>query len=438
MLRDEGGRMADEDSRVYIGSAPANVDYDFDFDDGPGPSPAMVRPDVPAKPAVVVGLAQAQAARTSQKRSGQTPRSTAQQFAAPRTAPDGAAGGAGRSPVQSMPHPPPPQLQAQSHPSPSQLHARPQTASPSQVHARPQPPSPAQLAQPPLHLEAQPQAPLHLQAPPQQPPLHLQGPPQAPLHLQAQVQPQPSVQLQQVQPPPHKSPPPAPRSRQQSVAQPVAPRRQVPASFNEEPTRQVDDALLEALRNAPPAKAAPKSSASGKSSTSEVGRSPVPSNGSRPPTGGSRPAVEIPRSPSEPVAPLVAPLVETDWPGQVPARPVHIRAAHDEPTRMAKVDQYGFTAPPDLDGREGLDGGDEMTRPSEDFAGRLRAPSAVARNLGGFEDHQDPDEATRLASLDSMAAMERARAHGQTTDERTRAVNIRNDPSISDIDWDLD
>ena len=23
-------------------------------------------------------------------------------------------------------------------------------------------------------------------------------------------------------------------------------------------------------------------------------------------------------------------------------------------------------------------------------------------------------------------------------DERTRAVNIRNDPSISDIDWDLD
>jgi hypothetical protein len=105
---------------------------------------------------------------------------------------------------------------------------------------------------------------------------------------------------------------------------------------------------------------------------------------------------------------------------------------------MAQIDQYGFTAPPELDGREGPDGVDEMTRPAEDFAGRLRAPAAAVANFGGFEDHQDPDEATRLASVDSMAALERARAHGQATDERTRAVNIRNDPSISDIDWDLD
>ena len=48
-----------------------------------------------------------------------------------------------------------------------------------------------------------------------------------------------------------------------------------------------------------------------------------------------------------------------------------------------------------------------------------------------------PDEATNIASLDGIAAMERARHHGNN-DERTRAVNIRNDPSISDIDWDLD
>jgi hypothetical protein len=34
--------------------------------------------------------------------------------------------------------------------------------------------------------------------------------------------------------------------------------------------------------------------------------------------------------------------------------------------------------------------------------------------------------------------MERARNHGPGNEERTRAVNIRNDPSISDIDWDLD
>jgi hypothetical protein len=55
---------------------------------------------------------------------------------------------------------------------------------------------------------------------------------------------------------------------------------------------------------------------------------------------------------------------------------------------------------------------------------------------GGTEDH---DEATRMASLDGMAAMERARQVPQPSgDERTRAVNIRNDKSISDIDWDLD
>jgi hypothetical protein len=56
----------------------------------------------------------------------------------------------------------------------------------------------------------------------------------------------------------------------------------------------------------------------------------------------------------------------------------------------------------------------------------------------GFEDHRELDEATRLSSIDGIAAMERGRNHGPSHDERTRAVNIRNDPSISDIDWDLD
>jgi thioredoxin reductase/ferredoxin len=66
MLRDEGGRLADEDSQVHIGAVPpAPKDYDFDFDDGgaapvPPPSP---RPDMPAKPALVVGLAQARSKR---------------------------------------------------------------------------------------------------------------------------------------------------------------------------------------------------------------------------------------------------------------------------------------------------------------------------------------------------------------------------------------
>ncbi|MBK7536255.1 MAG: NAD(P)-binding domain-containing protein [Myxococcales bacterium] len=59
MLRDEGGRMADEDSQVYIGSAPGRG-HDPDMDDAPAPPPsAAVRMDMAARPAVVVGLAQA-------------------------------------------------------------------------------------------------------------------------------------------------------------------------------------------------------------------------------------------------------------------------------------------------------------------------------------------------------------------------------------------
>nr|MDQ3369997.1 NAD(P)-binding domain-containing protein [Myxococcota bacterium] len=51
MLRDEGGRLADEDSQVYIGAAPGNKDYDFDFDDPAsppqGPSAGPVAPPPP-------------------------------------------------------------------------------------------------------------------------------------------------------------------------------------------------------------------------------------------------------------------------------------------------------------------------------------------------------------------------------------------------------
>ncbi|MBV8757363.1 MAG: NAD(P)-binding domain-containing protein [Deltaproteobacteria bacterium] len=61
MLRDEGGRMADEESQVFVGAPPAPK-YDFDFDDdmpAAPPAPSTGRVDVPAKPAVVVGLQQA-------------------------------------------------------------------------------------------------------------------------------------------------------------------------------------------------------------------------------------------------------------------------------------------------------------------------------------------------------------------------------------------
>jgi thioredoxin reductase (NADPH) len=312
MLRDEGGRLADEDEQVYIGSAPANRDrdrdYDFDFDDSPGPAPTQLRPDVPAKPAVVVGIAQAQAARTNNKRAGE------KSSAHPRPAP----------------HTQPPPLQSQ---------------------------------QPPLQLPPQ------QLAPPQLPPQQL-APPQLP--------------PPQFLPPPPTQPP---RSRSMNVAQPV-PRRPVPvpAPFGDEPTRQVDDDLLTVLRSQTPAKAAPK---------------PAPK-----PTPKPTPRSKLPR-PNVPI----------------PAQP-------DEPTRMAHIDSFGL---------DDAHGQDDRTRPTSDFPPKFLTPApATDPSFGAFEDHHDGDEATRLASLDGMAALERARNHGPPNDERTRAVNIRNDPSISDIDWDLD
>jgi hypothetical protein len=71
MLRDEGGRMADEDSQVFVGAPPA-IDRDFDDSDlAPAPSPsqqmsAQRAMEATAKPAVVVGLAQANSRRKRQ------------------------------------------------------------------------------------------------------------------------------------------------------------------------------------------------------------------------------------------------------------------------------------------------------------------------------------------------------------------------------------
>ncbi|MEO7735248.1 MAG: hypothetical protein ABIY55_30120, partial [Kofleriaceae bacterium] len=55
----------------------------------------------------------------------------------------------------------------------------------------------------------------------------------------------------------------------------------------------------------------------------------------------------------------------------------------------------------------------------------------------GFEDHRDDGESTRLASVDGLAAAERARNKG-ASDERGRAASTGNNPNIADIDWDLD
>jgi hypothetical protein len=317
MLRDEGGRMADEDSRVDLGAQPGDSAYAFDLEnDSPQPGPVPARADVPAKQAVVVGLAQAQAARTNNKRPPAP---------APRTTAPHAAARPGGHPL------PPPQ------------------------------PQPVPIVQ---------------QAAPQQQIVPQQGPPQPP--------PAPTrLRQSRISPPP----PPPPSSQ----------RRPAPVSFGDEPTRQVDDALLSALRNAPPAKAAPRPNPS----------PPKPSNGD-------------------------------EWQPAAIARATQA-ARPDEPTRIANIGaRY---ADPPADDHAGLDGIEERTRLADDFPGRRRVPPpppAAAHN-GELEDERNPEEATRLASLDSIAAMERSRNHyGPSNDERTRAVNIRDDPSISDIDWDLD
>ena len=257
MLRDEGGRLADEDSQVYIGAAPAVKDYDFDFDDGPASvAPPPMRPDVPAKPAVVVGLAQA---NSRKKRASQAP--------------------------PPVPGAPPPTAAMRRG---DQLKAAP-----------PPPPNPSAYR------------------------------------------------------PPTKAPPPA---------------RKVPPPFSDEPTRQVDDNILAALRN-----------------------------------------------------------------GQ-PARPSPSVQFNDEPTRLAPPISPNQMAPMTLN-NFGDDTGPEG--PTGPMSGRYPQQAPLTDPQVPNIEQYPQDEATSIASLDGIAAMERAR-HSGNNDERTRAVNIRNDPSISDIDWDLD
>jgi hypothetical protein len=336
MLRDEGGRLADEESQVFIGSAPGQAqsqDYDFDFDDDSPPMvtvPPVVRPDVPAKPAVVVGLAQAQAARASQKRGSE-------KISAPRAT----ATGAVPPPPPHLPPPPPPpppgprsrQIQAVA---PSTL----STTSPSVTNA-----VPTQLRRPP---------------------------------------------------------PPVP--------------------FADEPTRQVDDELLNALRNAPTAKPAPK---------------PTPKPGLPRPSA----MQPMPGRPSA-IQPAIQPAMGRPSRKAPLPRPSVIQALPDDPTRLSNVDAL---APDDLGIDHEIDpeldheidrGIDDLTRPAEEFPPRFLSTAPTTEPGGAFDDH--PEEATRLASIDRSAPRDRSRHHGPSHEERTRAVNIRDDPSISDIDWDLD
>jgi thioredoxin reductase/ferredoxin len=96
MLRDEGGRIADEESQVHIGAAPpvpGGVDFDFEDDGAPiaPPPPGRLgqeaeppgymtrgRLDVPAKPALVVGLEKARKKRSTGGPTVQRPNNASQ------------------------------------------------------------------------------------------------------------------------------------------------------------------------------------------------------------------------------------------------------------------------------------------------------------------------------------------------------------------------
>jgi hypothetical protein len=335
---------------VFIGSAPGQgqgqaQDYDFDFDDDSPPvmtAPPVVRPDVPAKPAVVVGLAQAQAARASQKRASE-------KISAPRSTATGAA----PPPPPQLPPPPPPagprsrQIQAVA---PSGAPSTLSTTSPSVTNA-----VPTQLRRPP---------------------------------------------------------PPVP--------------------FADEPTRQVDDELLNALRNAPTAKPAPK---------------PTPKPGLPRPSA-MQPMPGRPSAIQPAIQPPIQPAMGRPSAKHPLPRPSVIQALPDDPTRLSNVnalapDDLGIDPEIDPDLDHEIDRGiDDLTRPADEFPPRFLPTAPTTEPGEAFDEH--PEEATRLASIDRNAGAVRDRSrhhgpsHGASHDDRTRSVNIRNDPSISDIDWDLD
>jgi len=88
------------------------------------------------------------------------------------------------------------------------------------------------------------------------------------------------------------------------------------------------------------------------------------------------------------------------------------------------VDPHAFDDIPD----------DGATRPGDDFQFLKQAP----RTEPGRSPVDSHEDLTTTANLDGLAAMERTGRGLPQDPERTRTVDIRNDQSISDIDWDLD
>jgi thioredoxin reductase (NADPH) len=546
MLRDEGGRLADEESQVFIGDGPR--EYDFDFDDSPPPSATMLRADVPAKPAVVVGLAEAQAARGNGKRDKAAAQPQMEMQAQPQM----------QAPQMQAPQMQAPQMQ--------QPLMQPWPAAPQQPQpwpAAPQPPQPwpaaPQPPQPPMNLQQPwPMAPQPSMEPPQPwpmappPPMEPQQPwpmapqpmapqPPPPMNLQQPwpaAPPPPPMASPQVAPRPLPPPPPQPDMQARSTAPltlpahdldglQLDPPRPRPRSATQQPRptaaqpRPQSSQQVHPHVQAPPAQPARPPSqqvhphvrppsqqmtAPQPPSSAPQARSKSPSHPVVVPrtTPHEQPAVQPPRSrvmpavqPAEPAQPNRRPVPFSDEPTRqvddamlaalratptakpptkeapakaAPAKP-GLRAMHDEPTRM-NIDVSAALSPPDLPKFQSSQqpelprfqsssspsrtvevsfsdepGADDLTRPRDDFPQLVSPVPSIAPNaephvevdlpgFPGFEDHREEGESTRLASVEGLAAAERARKGAG--DERGRAVNIRNDPSIADIDWDLD
>jgi hypothetical protein len=108
----------------------------------------------------------------------------------------------------------------------------------------------------------------------------------------------------------------------------------------------------------------------------------------------------------------------------------------DQPTRLGDVDSHLLdqTRPEDAlppqdvatDQERFLDAATEM------------APLPYHRHAQGHAD----DEATRMAHIDGKKRRQPPPPRGPTGEERTRALDINNDPNtntnINDVDWDID
>ena len=97
------------------------------------------------------------------------------------------------------------------------------------------------------------------------------------------------------------------------------------------------------------------------------------------------------------------------------------RSLFDEPTRLGDVDADLLS----------------QSRP-EPTTGDAEYPPKflpASTELAQFDD----DEATRMANVDGIARKYPPPPRsGGRNEERTRAVDIRTDPAINDIDWDID